>query len=219
MWYGLRCLVRYITSRGLLKDAGSSEVSIETMAGVRQARLKWEAGKLPRIQVGLGKPEFRAEEIPVKLGKGSVEEVDITLPLSGTINVYKSELPLYFVSMGNPHAIYFSEHPVIDFPLSQIGPEVEHHEIFPQRTNFEVVNVVNGNRMEARVWERGVGETPACGSGAAAVAVTARLKGYTGDRVDIKLPGGVLDVEWDGAGEALLGGPAEIVFTGSWPES
>ena len=121
-----------------------------------------------------------------------------------------------FVSMGNPHAVYFFKQPVSEFPLSQLGPVVEHHRIFPNRTNFEVVNVLNRQLIEVRVWERGVGETLACGSGACAVAVVAQLHNYVGNKVDIKLPGGLLNVEWDGVGEVLLSGPAKIVFSGEW---
>jgi diaminopimelate epimerase len=109
---------------------------------------------------------------------------------------------------------------VADFPLAQIGPKVEEHRIFPSRTNFEVARVLSRKQIEARVWERGVGETLACGSGACAIAVLARQHGYTDSKVDIKLPGGTLSVEWDGAGagEVFLSGPAEIVFSGEWPD-
>ena len=126
------------------------------------------------------------------------------------------ELLLNFVSMGNPHAIYFWQHPVADFPLSRLGPEIEQHQMFPRRVNFEVVNVVSREQIEARVWERGVGETLACGSGACAVAVAAQLLGYIDNKVDVKLPGGTLAVAWGRGGEVLLSGPAEIVFSGEW---
>jgi diaminopimelate epimerase len=132
------------------------------------------------------------------------------------VRVDGEQVPLSFVSMGNPHAVLFWQRPVSDFPLSQLGPQVERHRIFPNRTNFEVARVVNREQIEARVWERGVGETLACGTGACAIAVAARLHGYIGDRVDIKLPGGILNVEWDGRGEVFLSGPAEVVYTGEW---
>lgn len=214
---GLRCLVRYILSRELLTDPEAEGISIETIAGIRTAVIKRKGKVMPGIQVGLGSPRFKASEIPVMVGD-SGEEIDIKLPLDHTITVDNREMPLRFVSMGNPHAIYFTDQPVGDFPLVQLGPEVEHHKIFPQRTNFEVARVLNYGEIEARVWERGVGETPACGSGAVSIAVAARLLGLTsGDTIDIKLPGGVLTVTWPGSGEALLSGPAEIVFTGIWP--
>ena len=126
------------------------------------------------------------------------------------------ELPLNFVSMGNPHAVAFIEQPVAEFPLHTIGPKVEHHSIFPKRVNFEIVNVDGPGRLTARVWERGSGETLACGTGACAIAVAARLAGICEDTVDITLPGGALRIEWDGTGEVFLEGPAVEVFSGEW---
>ena len=120
--------------------------------------------------------------------------------------------------MGNPHAVYFWQHPVSEFPLSRLGPKVENLPIFPNRVNFEVARVISRREIEARVWERGVGETLACGSGACAIAVAAHLYGYIDNKVDIKLPGGVLGVDWNGAGEVFLSGPAEIVFNGEWSD-
>ncbi|MEE9398751.1 MAG: diaminopimelate epimerase, partial [Dehalococcoidales bacterium] len=134
------------------------------------------------------------------------------------VNVDGTDLLLNFISMGNPHAVYFSQHPVADFPLAQLGPKVEHMAIFPNRVNFEVARVLGRKQIEVRVWERGVGETLACGSGACAVAVAAQLCGYVDQKVDIKVPGGVLQLEWDGKGEVLLAGPAEKVFSGDWPD-
>jgi diaminopimelate epimerase len=128
------------------------------------------------------------------------------------------ELLLNLVSMGNPHAVYFQESPVADFPLSQVGPKVEHLNIFPRRTNFEVARVINRTEIEVRTWERGAGETLACGSGACAVAVAAQLRDCVDNIVNIKLLGGTLKLEWDGAGEVLMTGPAETVFHGEWPD-
>ena len=130
----------------------------------------------------------------------------------------RKELCLSLVSMGNPHAVYFYPGEVSRFPLTQLGPKVERHEAFPSRTNFEVARVISRDQIEARVWERGVGETLACGSGACALTVAARLLGYVDKRVDVRLLGGTLTVEWDGNGEVFLSGPAETVFTGEWPD-
>ena len=125
-------------------------------------------------------------------------------------------LPLSFVSMGNPHAVTFIEQPVADFPLLTVGPKVEHHPMFPRRVNFEIVNVDAPGKLTARVWERGSGETLACGTGACAIAVAARLSGHCGDEVDITLPGGTLHIQWDGKGEVTMEGPATEVFSGEW---
>jgi len=212
---GLRCLAEYVVDKGLLsrKFEEAGEILVETMAGIRRIKLRKARGKLIKIQVGMGVPKFGAEDIPVVIGQGAV---DIKSMLSYRITIAGKELLLNLVSMGNPHAVYFWQRPVSDFPLSRLGPEVERHKIFPNRTNFEVANVISRQQIEARVWERGVGETLACGSGACAVAVAAQRHGYIDNKVDIKLPGGILGVEWDGVGEVFLSGPAEIVFTGEW---
>lgn len=212
---GLRCLVKYIIDAGLV-NTGAQEILVETVAGIRKARIYRAMGKLTKIQVGMGEPKFGAKDIPVVIEPKKENLVDIKSMLGYHVSIEGRELFLNFVSMGNPHAIYFWQYPVSAFPLSKLGPEVEQHKMFPNRINFEVVNVVSRQQIEARVWERGVGETLACGSGACAVAVAAQLLGYIDNKVDIKLPGGTLEVEWDRVGEVLLGGPAEIVFTGEW---
>ena len=212
---GLRCLVRYVIDTGLA-NSGAQEILVETIAGIRKARIYRVTGKLTKIQIGMGEPKFGAKDIPVVIEPLERSLVDITSMLSHPVAIGGRELLLNFVSMGNPHAIYFWQHPVADFPLSQLGPEVEQHKMFPNRANFEVVNVVSRRQIEARVWERGVGETLACGTGACAAAVAAQLLGYIDNKVSVKLPGGILEVEWDKGGEVLLGGPAEIVFTGEW---
>ncbi|MBA7672187.1 Diaminopimelate epimerase [subsurface metagenome] len=165
----------------------------------------------------MGKPKFVTKDIPVAIEQGE-NLVDIKLMLSYPVTIEGKELLLNFVSMGNPHAVYFCQHSVSDFPLSHIGPKVEHLAIFPNLMNFEVARVVNRQQVEVRVWERGVGETLACGSGACAVAVAAQRQGYIDSLVDIKLAGGILRVEWNGVGEVFLSGPAEVVFTGEWVE-
>ncbi len=212
---GLRCLAKYIIDTGLV-NTGAQEILVETVAGIRKARICRARGKLTKIQVGMGEPKFRAKDIPVVIGPKEGNLVDIKSMLSYHVLIGGRELLLNFVSMGNPHAIYFWQYPVSDFPLSQLGPEVEQHKMFPNRVNFEVANVISRQQIEARVWERGVGEALACGTGACAVAVAAQLLGYIENKVGVKLPGGILDVEWDRVGEVLLGGPAEIVFTGEW---
>ena len=212
---GLRCVAKYAAQSGLV-NAGTRQISVETIAGIRQAKFYRAGGKVTRIQVSMGKPRFGVKDIPVMIEPSRGETVDITPILDYPLTIDGTELLLNFVSMGNPHAVCFWQHPVADFPLSQLGPEVERHRLFPNRVNFEVARVISRQRIEARVWERGVGETLACGSGACAVTVAAQLHGYIGNRVGIKLPGGILNVEWDGIGEVLLSGSAGVVFTGEW---
>ncbi|MFC1980814.1 diaminopimelate epimerase [Chloroflexota bacterium] len=214
---GIRCLAKYIFEKGLIAG-GTDEISVETVAGVRKVKLNKKDGKLIGIQANMGKPEFAADKIPVTVNRDGADIVDINSMLSYPVTVDGTELILNLVSMGNPHAVYFWQHPVADFSLSRLGPMVENLAIFPNRVNFEIASVINRQQIEARAWERGVGETLACGSGACAIAVAAQLHGYVDNKVDVNLPGGLLCVEWDGSGDVLLSGPAEIVFTGEWPE-
>jgi len=215
---GLRCLVKYVINKGLSGGRGAQEFFfIETKGGVRKAIVNRPAERPSNIQISMGTPRFKAAEVPIAIEESGQGIVDIKSMLSYTIAVGDWKLPLNFVSMGNPHAVYFTKQPVVNFPLAQIGPEVEQHEIFPRRVNFEVARPTSRQQIDARVWERGAGETLACGTGACAIAVAARLHGFIDSTVAIRLPGGILNVEWDGTGEVLLGGPTEIVFTGQWP--
>ena len=213
---GIRCLAKYIFDKGLVSKE-TDRVIVETVAGVREVRLSKEGDKLVGIQANMGKPGFSADSIPVNIEKGK-KSVDIKSMLSYSVNIDGTDLPLNLVSMGNPHAVYFSQRPVFDFPLSELGPKVENLVIFPNRTNFMVARVLNRQQIEARAWERGVGETLACGTGACAIAVAAKLHGYVDASVNINMPGGVLRLEWNGLGEVLLSGPAETVFEGQWPD-
>ena len=168
--------------------------------------------RVNQAEVNMGMPQFETEQIPVKV------KVDI-IPISGyPLVIDGKKLTLSLLSMGNPHAVSFLSQPISDFPLAEIGPKVEMQSIFPQRTNFEIARVLNRGKIEARVWERGVGETLACGSGACAIAVAAQLLDYVEKQVDIMLEGGTLTVYWDRVAEVLLNGPVEEVFTGEWFE-
>lgn len=215
---GLRCFVKYVVDRGLAgrvrSQARQSSVflTIETLSGVRKAKAYLSPSGVRRAEVNMGLPRFRPGQIPVKVKRAAVPILNYPLAIDGT------ELSLCILSMGNPHAVAFLSQPVADFPLAYIGPKVEQHPMFPRRTNFEAARVLGKGKIEARVWERGVGETLACGSGASAIAVAARLLGYVGGLIDIIFPGGVLAVRWDGAGEVLLRGPVQEVFVGDWPE-
>ncbi|MFC1988548.1 diaminopimelate epimerase [Chloroflexota bacterium] len=214
---GLGCLVKYFAD---VRLAGSQnrEVSVETIAGVRSARVYTAADKTTTVKTGMGEPVFGEKEIPVVIGQNEYNRVDIKLMVTCSVTLDGNELGLNLVSMGNPHAVYFTQQPVSDFPLAQLGPKVEHLPMFSNRVNFEVVQIGDRQHIKARVWERGAGETLACGSGACAIAVAARLHGYIDDKVAIELPGGTLEVEWGGGGEVFLSGQAETVFSGEWPE-
>jgi diaminopimelate epimerase len=212
---GLRCFAKYVIDTGI---APGPKLTVETLAGIRTIEASISGGKVTQARVNMGMPRFKTEDIPVLIDKPQKGrgEVDIMPILDYPLNVDGEELTLSFVSMGNPHAVSFLSQPVADFPLCEIGPQVENHPVFPQRVNFEIARVLSRNKIEARVWERGAGETLSCGSGACAIAVIAKLKGYTDGELDIILPGGNLTVDWDGAGEVYLSGPVEEVFTGEW---
>ena len=219
---GLRCFAKYAIEKGLSGKMSSRaeqdnrSLTVETLPGVRKVKAYMSGNKVNRIKVNMGLPQFQPEQIPV--------EVKVDIPIaSGPILDYPlvingKKLTLALLSMGNPHAVSFLSQPITDFHLAEIGPKVERHSMFTKRTNFEVARVLSREKIEARVWERGVGETLACGSGACAIAVAAQLLDYVETQVDIILKGGTLAISWDRVGEVLLTGPVEEVFTGEWLE-
>jgi diaminopimelate epimerase len=215
---GLRCFAKYAIEKGMIDKVSSRArqsnrtLTIETLSGIRKVKAYMLENKVNRAEVNMGLPQFQPEQIPVKV------KVDVTPILDYPLVIGGEKLILSLLSMGNPHAVSFLSRPVADFPLAEIGPKVERHPIFPQRTNFEVARVLSRGKIEARVWERGVGETLACGSGACAVAVAAQLLDYTEPQVDIILEGGTLTVSWDRVREVLLTGPVKEIFTGEWLE-
>jgi diaminopimelate epimerase len=206
---GLRCAARYAMESGLVSGA---DIRIETPAGIKVLRVLDKK----KIQVAMGKPILAPSAIPVLIKNKDTRNTAPAIDYPLTVN--KMKLKIACVSMGNPHAVCFLEQPVADFPLAEIGPKVEHYPMFPNRVNFEIVNIISPKKLKARVWERGAGETLSCGTGACAIAVAARLKKLTGNPVDIILPGGTLAIDWDGKGEVLLSGPAEVVLEGKWKD-
>jgi diaminopimelate epimerase len=215
---GLRCFAKYAIEKGMIGKMssrarqGNRTLTIETLSGIRKVKAYMSGNKVNQVEVNMGLPQFQREQIPVKV------KVDIIPILDYPLMIGREKLTLSLLSMGNPHAVSFLSRPVADFPLAEIGPKVERHPMFPQRTNFEVARVLSRGKIEAKVWERGVGETLACGSGACAIAVVAQLLDYVDRQVDIIFEGGTVTVSWDRVGEVLLTGPVEEVFTGEWLE-
>ncbi len=207
---GIRCFVRFAIDNGAV-SADRSPITVETLAGVLEVSPGWDDGELTRASVSMGSPILEPADVPVLApGPGPV--------LRHPLTVGGRTFDLTFVSMGNPHAVAFIDEPVDDFPLHEIGPLVEHDPIFPNRVNFEIANVLDEATITARVWERGSGLTQACGTGACAIAVAARLRGLTCDDVTVALPGGELSVRWPGHGEVILNGPVAKVYEGTWPD-
>ena len=211
---GLRCLAKYAIEKGIVS---TTNLRIETLSGMRQAKAYMLGNKVSRVEVSMGTPQFQPEQIPVTLTTDAVaSEAKQSPVITYQLTANSYQLSVSLLSMGNPHAVSFVSEPVASFPLAEVGPKVERHPLFPQRTNFEIARVLSRGEIEARVWERGVGETLACGSGACAIAVAAQLHNYVDDIVDIILPGGTLTISWDRVGEVLLTGPVEEVFTGEY---
>jgi diaminopimelate epimerase len=207
---GARCLVKYAVERGLARPRGG-RLRVEAASGVLEAEVLGDEGRVGRVRLSMGAPRFAPQEVPVVT---EMEPPIVDMPLE----VEGRTLAVTCLSMGNPHAVLFVDRPVDEYPLEDVGPKVERHPAFPDRVNFGVARVIAHDRMELRVWERGAGETLACGTGSTAAMVAAHLKSLVGDRVDITQHGGGLTVEWAGRGEVYLGGRAEFVFEGEWAE-
>ena len=207
---GVRCFVKYAIERSLV-SLQEGAMTVQTAAGVLTTQATVTEGRVDSVRVAMGRPRFAPQEIPVAV-EAEPPLTDLSLEVDG------QTLAVTCLSMGNPHAVLSWTQPVDAYPLEMIGPKVERHPLFPNRVNFEVARVLSRDRIEARVWERGAGATLACGSGAAAVMVAARLQDLVDDRAEVRLPGGTLTLEWDGKGEVYLTGPAVEVFAGEWPE-
>ncbi|MEO8458783.1 MAG: diaminopimelate epimerase [Chloroflexota bacterium] len=206
---GVRCLVKYAVERGIALGT-DDRVTIEAIHDTLEAQIFREGGKVVRSRLSMGVPRFEPKEIPFA--------VNMVPPvLDYNIDVDGQKIDVSCMSIGNPHAVHFIKGDVDDYPLLEIGPKVEHHRTFPARVNYGVAHVASRELMNVRVWERGAGETLACGSGCCAAMVMAHLHGSVADKVDVTQPGGLLTVEWDGRGDVYLTGPAEFIFEGEWP--
>lgn len=200
---GIRCFAKYVYEYGLTDKVN---MEIETDAGIRAVQLQLESNKVFSVSVDMGEPELDAHSIPVAVEKDIV--------INEPINIKGKEYYMTAVSMGNPHAVIFVND-VHNFPVEVIGSAMEFHPQFPERVNTEFVKVINHKIVEMRVWERGVGETLACGTGACAVCVAGVLSGLTDEAVTVKLKRGNLYVKWDrSVNRVFLTGEAVHVFDG-----
>ena len=208
---GIRCLAKYAVEEGIV-PADRESVAIETLAGTLTLQLFRENGAVSAARVDMGPPCFDPASLPAAIeGPGPI--IDYPLEVGG------QELRLTLVSMGNPHAIHWVEEDVDAFPLERVGPLVERHPLFPNRANFQVVQVLSRDHVRHRVWERGAGITLASGTSASAVCAAGRLTGRTGDAITDSLPGGDLHLSWDGEGSVFMTGPAARVFDAEWREA
>ena len=202
---GIRCVAKYVYDRGLVKK---DVLRVETRSGVKTLQLRVEDGKVASVRVNMGQPELDPEKIPVLFSKDRMVDEEVYTP-SG--NVWR----VTCVSMGNPHAVIFVDD-VEGLNLPAIGPEMEKHAMFPERANIEFAQVTGPHEVQMRVWERGSGETLACGTGACACAVASVLTGKADRDVTVHLRGGDLHVFWDpDTDDVYMEGPAAFVFDGT----
>jgi len=205
---GLRCFAKYLYDRGLTQG---ENVAVETGAGVLSVQIFPEEGKAARVRIAMGMPRLERPEIPMTGGPGRAinEELSIDVPGEGPRSFRYTA-----VSIGNPHCVIYVDR-TDDFPVAAYGPPIEKHPLFPRRTNVEFVQVLASDEVRMRVWERGSGETLACGTGASAVGVAGVLTGRTGRQILVHLLGGDLAIDWSDDGCVYLTGPAEEVFEGT----
>ncbi len=199
----LRCVAKFAFTR---RRVSSPSFGVETPAGVRFPEVLTGEGGVVGVRVDMGEPVLAREAIPV-LGPPGTRVLDEELHLDGETFRFTA------VSMGNPHCLIFVPR-LEDFPVAELGPRIERHPLFPKRTNVEFVEVVTPEVLLVRVWERGAGETLACGTGACAAVVGGFLTGRCARRAEVKLPGGTLSVAWEEDNHVYLTGPAEEVFQG-----
>lgn len=200
---GIRCVGKYVYDYGLTEK---TEVDVDTLAGVKHLVLQIEDGSVEMATVDMGEPELVAEHIPVLADSSPV--------VAAPIEVAGRRFEMTCVSMGNPHAVVFVDG-TADFPVEEIGRSFETHPAFPERVNAEFAEVLSRTEVNMRVWERGTGETLACGTGACATVVACILNGLTDDEVTVHLLGGDLQIRWDReSNRVFMTGPAATVFDG-----
>ena len=201
---GIRCVAKFVYDEGL---TDKKQITVESFGKIKYLTLFEENGEIRSVRVNMGEPILEAEEIPVVCGHSPV--VDEPIEVCG------KEYLMTCVSMGNPHAVVFVDD-TDSFPLEQIGPHFENHVRFPRRTNTEFVQVINRNYVKMRVWERGSGETLACGTGGCATAVACVLNGLTDEKITVEVLGGRLEIEWDREKNLVwMTGPATRAFRGT----
>ena len=200
---GIRCVGKFVYDKGL---TDKTEITIETLAGVKTLQLNVGQGKVKTVRVDMGEPILTPKEIPVISEEEPVKNL--------TLKAKDKEFKFTCVSMGNPHAITFVEN-TKEFDVETYGKILEIDKVFPNKTNVEFIEIVDKNHIKMRVWERGAGETLACGTGACASVVACNLNGLTENKVNVELLGGTLEIEWEKQdNHVYMTGPAVTVFEG-----
>ncbi len=205
---GIRCVGNCVYHNGYINK---EDIEIETLAGVKKLKLFVQNGKVEKVKVDMGEPILEPNKIPVISNEEPVKNLNL--------NILDRNYKFTCVSMGNPHAVTFIDEDVNEFDIEKYGKLVEINEVFPQRTNVEFLNIINKNTIKMRVWERGAGETLACGTGACASAVASFLNSFTERKVTVELLGGNLEIEWNEEDNHIyMIGPATTVFKGFYEE-
>lgn len=207
---GVRLFAKYVLDRGLAAVGEEGGLVVETGAGLRTVYPRIEGGVMVSGRVAMEVPSLRPADLPMA--------TDRTHWVGEALRLPDRELRVTCLSLGNPHAVHLTEQPVGEFPLLEIGPQVQGHPLFPRRVNFEVVNVLSRTHLRARVFERGEGETPSSGTGSTACVVAARVGGLVEPEVAVDLPGGTLHITWAGEDQpAWLDGPTTQILEAQWP--
>lgn len=204
---GIRCVAKLAYELGLICE---EITTIETLSGIKTLKLNIVNGKVKTVEVDMGAPILEATKIPVS-SSAKIEDKKV----KAEVKVKNKKIELTCVSMGNPHAVTFVND-IKNFKVAEYGPILENADIFPEKANIEFVEVVDKNNIKMRVWERGSGETLACGTGACSSVVASSLNGYTDRKVNVQLLGGNLKIEWKPSNHVHMTGPAVTVFKGEW---
>lgn len=204
---GIRCVAKLAYELGLICE---EITTIETLSGIKTLKLNIVNGKVKTVEVDMGAPILEATKIPVS-SSAKIEDKKV----KAEVKVKNKKIELTCVSMGNPHAVTFVND-IKNFKVAEYGPILENADIFPEKANIEFVEVVDKNNIKMRVWERGSGETLACGTGACSSVVASSLNGYTDRKVNVQLLGGNLEIEWKPNNHVHMTGPAVTVFKGEW---
>ena len=204
---GIRCVAKLAYELGLICE---EITTIETLSGIKTLKLNIVKGKVKTVEVDMGVPILEATKIPVS-SSAKIENKKV----KAEVKVKDKKFELTCVSMGNPHAVTFVND-IKNFKVAEYGPILENADIFPEKANIEFVEVVDKNNIKMRVWERGSGETLACGTGACSSVVASSLNGYTDRKVNVQLLGGNLEIEWKPNNHVHMTGPAVTVFKGEW---
>lgn len=209
---GIRCVAKYVYDKGL---TDKTDISVISYGQNKYLQLFLKEGRVDTVRVNMGAPELRPDRIPVTVAEAGMP-LEQERIVNAPIIVQGKEYKMTCVSMGNPHAVIFLED-VTNLEIEQIGPYFENHERFPKRINTEFVKVLDKKTVQMRVWERGTGETLACGTGCCATVVACILNGLTDEKVTVKLLGGEIEIEWDReANLVYMTGPAVTVFEGEY---